>query len=75
MFVGANCGSRDFTTAAAACGLASAFYAPIGAVLFAAEELATHWDLFLGLQVFVSTLCAVFVVQFLLSSFEAFEYV
>lgn len=42
---------RDFVTAGVAAGVATAFNAPIGGLLFAFEEVASYWRHSLGWQV------------------------
>jgi chloride channel 7 len=42
---------RDFVTAGVAVGVATAFNAPIGGLLFAFEEVASFWQHSLGWQV------------------------
>ncbi|MEW5318605.1 MAG: hypothetical protein WDW38_009815 [Sanguina aurantia] len=50
---------RDFVTAGVSVGVATAFNAPIGGLLFAFEEVASFWQQSLGWQVFFSCMCAV----------------
>ena len=51
---------RDFCTAGCAAGVAAAFGAPIGGLLFVFEDVASFWNKTMGWQVFVSCMFAVF---------------
>eukprot|EP00892_Ulva_mutabilis_P010524 jgi/Ulvmu1/7844/UM004_0074.1 len=50
---------RDFVTAGVAAGVAAAFDAPLGGLLFAFEEVASFWHSHLGWQVFFCCVLAV----------------
>lgn len=50
---------RDFVTAGVAAGVAAAFDAPLGGLLFAFEEVASFWHSHLGWQVFFCCVVAV----------------
>ena len=49
---------RDFVTAGVATGIATAFGAPLGGLLFAMEEVATFWRLDLGWLTFFACMCS-----------------
>lgn len=56
---------RDFITAGAACGVAAAFGAPIGGLLFIMEEVASFWDHNNSGQVFLATMSCFTMIAFL----------
>lgn len=62
--------SRDLITAGAAAGVAAAFGAPLGGVLFAMEEGSSHWNLRIFLETFVSSAISALALNFFLVNFK-----
>ncbi|KAL4529321.1 hypothetical protein Ndes2526A_g04115 [Nannochloris sp. 'desiccata'] len=62
---------RDFVTAGAAVGVATAFSAPIGGLLFVFEEVASFWQQALGWQIFFACMLAVLTADTLRSAVSA----
>jgi chloride channel 7 len=65
---------RNFISAGAAAGIASAFGAPVGGLLFAMEEVSSFWKNTLSWQVFFCCMTATFTTDLLNSSFHGFKY-
>lgn len=63
---------RDFISAGAAAGIASAFGAPIGGLLFAMEEVSSFFTINLCTQIFFCAMCATTTTTFINSYFEGF---
>eukprot|EP00051_Salpingoeca_urceolata_P010072 m.122720 g.122720 ORF g.122720 m.122720 type:complete len:922 (+) comp16573_c0_seq4:343-3108(+) len=65
---------RDFVTCGVAAGVAAAFGAPVGGLLFAFEEVASFWSIRLGWMIFFACMVAVFFSDVLNSAFSGFGY-
>ncbi|XP_028399217.1 chloride channel protein C-like [Dendronephthya gigantea] len=65
---------RNFISAGAGAGVASAFGAPVGGLLFAMEEVSSFWNMKLSWQIFFCTMVATFTTDLFNSAFKGFKY-
>lgn len=65
---------RNFISAGAAAGVASAFGAPVGGLLFSMEEVSSFWNMKLSWQTFFCCMVATITTDLFNSAFTAFRY-
>ncbi|KAH3778781.1 H(+)/Cl(-) exchange transporter 6-like isoform X2 [Dreissena polymorpha] len=65
---------RNFISAGAAAGVASAFGAPVGGLLFSMEEVSSFWTVTLSWQIFFCCIIASFTTDLFNSAFRDFRY-
>ncbi|KAK7492242.1 hypothetical protein BaRGS_00016539 [Batillaria attramentaria] len=65
---------RNFISAGAAAGVASAFGSPIGGLLFSMEEVSSFWTTTLSWQIFFCCMVSTFTTDLFNSAFEGFRY-
>lgn len=65
---------RNFISAGAAAGVASAFGAPVGGLLFVLEEISSFWSHKLAWETFFCCMISTITTELISNSFEAFEF-
>ncbi|XP_013403924.1 chloride channel protein C [Lingula anatina] len=65
---------RNFISAGAAAGVASAFGAPVGGLLFSMEEVSSFWNMRLSWQIFFCSMVSTFTTDLFNSAFKGFKY-
>ncbi|ESO89755.1 hypothetical protein LOTGIDRAFT_124505, partial [Lottia gigantea] len=65
---------RNFISAGAAAGVASAFGAPVGGLLFSMEEVSSFWTTTLSWQIFFCCMVSAFTTDLFNSAFHGFSY-
>jgi chloride channel 7 len=65
---------RNFISAGAGAGIASAFGAPVGGLLFSMEEVSSFWNMKLSWQIFFCCMVSTFTTDLFNSAFEGFQY-
>merc|ERR1719206_1410465 len=65
---------RNFISAGAAAGIASAFGAPVGGLLFSMEEVSSFWNMKLSWQTFFCCMVSTFTTDLFSSAFRGFRY-
>ncbi|KAK6185139.1 hypothetical protein SNE40_007435 [Patella caerulea] len=65
---------RNFISAGAAAGVASAFGAPVGGLLFSMEEVSSYWTTTLSWQIFFCCMISAFTTDLFNSAFRGFTY-
>lgn len=69
-----NADKRDFISAGAAAGIAAAFGAPIGGVLFVFEEVSSFFTVKLSWRIFFCSMLSAFTCYILNSAFNGFKF-